>query len=89
MKPINNSLSIDLLEPNRFYISLLLTLTFLDLFFIIASWLNYNTDLITNDSFDITKDFGYAEIFQYCKELAIAVLLFKVLNLTSPLSIGS
>lgn len=81
MKSIKNNINF-LLQPNKNYIFLLLALISLDIFFIVASWLHYNTNLILNDSFSITKDFGYAEIAQYWKEFAIAVLLFNIFKKT-------
>lgn len=64
------------------YMYFLLVLFSIDLFFIVANYSYYHSGIITNEAFTLGKDFGYAEIVQYCKELAVAVLLFKVFQKT-------
>ena len=60
----------------------LLLLLFADLLFIIGNYLLYHTHVITNDSFSLFKEFGYPEMFQYWKEISLAVVFLKVFKKT-------
>ena len=61
----------------------LLTLIIIDLFFITASWINNHTDLLNNNNFDIKKDLGFPEAFQYFKEFFTAVIFIKIFKKSS------
>ena len=82
---LNNPRSVNL-KPDQLvnsdcYPYLLVLFLIIDVFFVFASWL-YANHFITNDNFDIARDRGYGEIFQYAKEFAIAIILFRVFRKT-------
>ncbi len=57
--------------------SILFILVLGDIFLIVANWL-YRSQYFINDSFSITQEWGYGEIFQYIKESSTAILLFAI-----------
>jgi len=55
---------------------LLILLISADLVFVFLHILHVDTDLLPSNRFSLSRDRGYAEFFQYTKELGIAVLCF-------------
>jgi hypothetical protein len=55
---------------------LLILLIFTDIVFVVMHILYLNTDLLPSSLYSLSRDRGYAEFFQYTKELWIAILLF-------------
>lgn len=75
----NSSVYKQIFGDNLQYLLILILL--IDIFFIFANWL-YSSNFLSDDSFDITKDLGYAEWFQYLKESAIALILLQIFRKT-------
>jgi hypothetical protein len=57
-------------------VKLLILLVFTDLVFVLLHILHVNTDLLSSSLYSLSRDRGYAEFFQYTKELWIAILFF-------------
>lgn len=57
---------------------LLILLIITDLVFVFLHILFMYTDLVSNSNYALYRDRGYAEFFQYTKELWVAILLFSL-----------
>lgn len=77
----SGNLKTEQITINDSYLYLLVLFLIIDVFFMFAGWLHPN-HFFTNENFDITRDRGYGEIFQYAKEFAIAFILFRVFKKT-------
>ena len=63
------------------YSYFLMLLVLADLFFIYAGW-SYPSQDFSSESFSITQEWGFGEMFQYAKELVIAIIFFVLFKKT-------
>ena len=66
------------MKVNNEKYKLLIILIFTDLVFILIHMINVHTDLLNSSLYLLSRDRGFAEFFQYAKELWIAILFLML-----------